>query len=242
MEKRYPPRSLPEGAKVTRFAPSPTGFVHFGGLFPTKVSERLAHTSGGICYLRIEDTDSKREIEGAAEALIRTLSLYGITFDEGISLDENGNLKAVGDYGPYKQSERVAIYHVYAKQLVREGKAYPCFTTEEELEELHNTDKKAEIKSREWTAELEAEQKAAMLKMREFTIEEVEEHIKAGHPFVLVCSQTVIPTRSSRSPTLSRVTSSFPKTIRMKYSLSPTVFRHTTSHTQSTTISWAPLM
>jgi len=185
MEKRYPPRNLPEGAKVTRFAPSPTGFVHFGGLFPTKVSERLAHTSGGICYLRIEDTDSKREIEGAAEALIRTLSLYGITFDEGISLDENGNLKAVGEYGPYKQSERVAIYHVYAKQLVREGKAYPCFTTEEELEELHNTDKKAEIKSREWTAELEAEQKAAMLKMREFTIEEVEEHLKAGHPFVL---------------------------------------------------------
>jgi len=185
MEKRYPARQLPEGAKVTRFAPSPTGFVHFGGLFPTKVSERLAHTSGGICFLRIEDTDSKREIEGAAEALIKTLALYGITFDEGVTLDENGEMTVVGDYGPYKQSERVAIYHVYAKQLVREGKAYPCFTTEEELEELHNTDKKAEIKSREWTAELEAEQKAAMLKMREFTIEEVEEHLKAGHPFVL---------------------------------------------------------
>jgi len=185
MEKRYPARQLPEGAKVTRFAPSPTGFVHFGGLFPTKVSERLAHTSGGICFLRIEDTDSKREIEGAAEALIKTLSLYGITFDESVTLDENGQMTVIGDYGPYKQSERVAIYHVYAKQLVREGKAYPCFTTEEELEELHNTDKKAEIKSREWTAELEAEQKAAMLKMREFTIEEVEEHLKAGHPFVL---------------------------------------------------------
>jgi len=185
MEKRYPARQLPEGAKVTRFAPSPTGFVHFGGLFPTKVSERLALTSGGICFLRIEDTDSKREIEGAAEALIKTLSLYGITFDESVTLDENGQMTVIGDYGPYKQSERVAIYHVYAKQLVREGKAYPCFTTEEELEELHNTDKKAEIKSREWTAELEAEQKAAMLKMREFTIEEVEEHLKAGHPFVL---------------------------------------------------------
>ncbi len=185
MEKRYPPRNLPEGAKVTRFAPSPTGFVHFGGLFPTKVSERLAHTSGGVCFLRIEDTDSKREIEGAAEALIRTLSMYGVEFDEGYTLDENGNLVAKGDYGPYKQSERVEIYHVYAKKLVSEGKAYPCFTTEEELNELHNTDKKAEIKSREWTPELEAEQKAAMLKMREFTIEEVEEHLKAGHPFVL---------------------------------------------------------
>ena len=136
MEKRYPPRSLPEGAKVTRFAPSPTGFVHFGGLFPTKVAERLAHTSGGVCYLRIEDTDSKREVPGAAEALVRTLAMYGVTFDEGISLDENGNITEHGDYGPYKQSERVPIYHVYAKQLVREGKAYPCFTSEEELEEL----------------------------------------------------------------------------------------------------------
>ncbi len=185
IEKRYPPRSLPEGAKVTRFAPSPTGFVHFGGLFPTKVAERLAHTSGGICYLRIEDTDSKREVAGAAEALVRTLAMYGVTFDEGLMLDGNGDIVERGDYGPYRQSERVGIYHVYAKQLVREGKAYPCFNTEEELEELHNTDKKAEIKSREWTPELEAEQKAAMLKQREFTLEDVKEHLAAGHTFVL---------------------------------------------------------
>ena len=87
IEAKYPPRVLPEGAKVTRFAPSPTGFVHFGGLFPTTVGERLAHQSGGVLFLRIEDTDAKREIPGAAEALINTLADYGIHFDEGAILD-----------------------------------------------------------------------------------------------------------------------------------------------------------
>ena len=80
MENKYPPRQLAEGAKVTRFAPSPTGFVHFGGLFPTTIGERLAHQSGGVFYLRIEDTDAKREVEGAAEGLIKTLSHYGIIY------------------------------------------------------------------------------------------------------------------------------------------------------------------
>ena len=92
MEIKYPPRDLPEGAKVTRFAPSPTGFVHFGGLLPTTTGERLAHQSGGIFILRIEDTDAKREVPGAAEALILTLAKYGIHFDEGAALDENGNI------------------------------------------------------------------------------------------------------------------------------------------------------
>ena len=92
VKARYPARQLPEGAKVTRFAPSPTGFVHFGGLFPSMVAERLAHQSGGVFYLRIEDTDAKREVEGAAEGLIKTLATYGINFDEGAILDENGNI------------------------------------------------------------------------------------------------------------------------------------------------------
>ena len=92
LEARYPQRSLPEGAKVTRFAPSPTGFVHFGGLFPSTVAERLAHQSGGVFYLRIEDTDAKREVEGAAEGLIKTLATYGVCFDEGAILDENENI------------------------------------------------------------------------------------------------------------------------------------------------------
>ncbi len=181
---RFPARSLPEGAKVTRFAPSPTGFVHFGGLFPTTVAERLAHQSGGVLYLRIEDTDAKREVAGAAEALIKTLSVYGIDFDEGAVLGDNGKICDKGAYGPYKQSLRAEIYQTYAKQLVKEGKAYPCFTTEEELEELHAVDKKAEIKNTDWQAEAEA-RRAEMLARREITTEEVEANIAAGNPFVL---------------------------------------------------------
>ena len=129
IENKYPPRALPEGAKVTRFAPSPTGFVHFGGLFPSTVSERLAHQSGGVFYLRIEDTDAKREVEGAAQGLIKTLEKYGITFDEGAILGEDGNICDKGAYGPYKQSLRGEIYRTYAKQLVRrEKKCLPCVT------------------------------------------------------------------------------------------------------------------
>lgn len=184
MEKRYPPRELPEGAKVTRFAPSPTGFVHFGGLFPSTVGDRLAHQSGGVFYLRIEDTDAKREVPGAAEALIRTLETYGINFDEGAILGDDGKICDKGNYGPYKQSLRGPIYHVYAKQLVKEGKAYPCFSTEEELEELQQINKKEEIKNTDWEA-VAAQRKAEMLERRNFTIEEVEANLKAGMPFVL---------------------------------------------------------
>lgn len=184
MEKRYPPRELPEGAKVTRFAPSPTGFVHFGGLFPSTVGDRLAHQSGGVFYLRIEDTDAKREVPGAAEALIRTLETYGVNFDEGAILGDDGKICDKGNYGPYKQSLRGPIYHVYAKQLVKEGKAYPCFSTEEELEELQQINKKEEIKNTDWEA-VAAQRKAEMLARRNFTIEEVEANLKAGMPFVL---------------------------------------------------------
>ena len=184
MEKRYPPRELPEGAKVTRFAPSPTGFVHFGGLFPSTVGDRLAHQSGGVFYLRIEDTDAKREVPGAAEALIRTLETYGINFDEGAILGDDGKICDKGNYGPYKQSLRGPIYHVYAKQLVKEGKSYPCFSTEEELEELQQINKKEEIKNTDWEA-VAAQRKAEMLARRNFTIEEVEANLKAGMPFVL---------------------------------------------------------
>ena len=184
IEARYPKRELPEGAKVTRFAPSPTGFVHFGGLFPSTVGERLAHQSGGVFFLRIEDTDAKREVEGAAEGLIKTLAKYGINFDEGAILDEEGKIADKGAYGPYKQSQRGPIYQTFAKQLVREGKAYPCFTTEEELDELQAVNKKEEIKNTDWQAEAE-KRRAEMLARRNFTIEEVEEHLKAGHPFVI---------------------------------------------------------
>ena len=184
LEKKYPPRQLPEGAKVTRFAPSPTGFVHFGGLFPTTIGERLAHQSNGIFYLRIEDTDAKREVEGAAEGLIKTLAHYGIHFDEGAILGEDGTVCDRGDYGPYKQSQRGPIYHVYAKQLVKEGKAYPVFTTREELEALNAVDKKAEIKAKDWENEQDARREEQQ-KQRGITMEEIQANLNAGNPFVL---------------------------------------------------------
>ncbi len=184
VEQAYPPRQLPEGAKVTRFAPSPTGFVHFGGLFPTTIGERLAHQSGGVFYLRIEDTDAKREVEGAAEGLIKTLAHYGIHFDEGAILGADGKVCDQGAYGPYKQSQRGPIYHVFAKQLVREGKAYPVFTTKEELEALNAVDKKAEIKARNWEDEAESRREEQQ-KQRQFTLDQVEANLAAGNPFVL---------------------------------------------------------
>lgn len=179
IEKKYPPRNLPEGAKVTRFAPSPTGFVHFGGLFPATVGERLAHQSGGVFYLRIEDTDAKREVEGAAEALIKTLAHYGVVFDEGAVAEGDK-----GDYGPYRQSQRAAIYHVFAKKLVRDGLAYPVFSTDEQLSELAATDKKSEIKNTDWEATAAA-RRDAMLARRDISMDEIEAELKAGHKFAL---------------------------------------------------------
>ena len=184
VEAKFPPRNLPEGAKVTRFAPSPTGFVHFGGLFPSTIGERLAHQSGGVFYLRIEDTDAKREVDGAAEGLIRTLAHYGVCFDEGAVIGEDGKICDKGNYGPYKQSQRGPIYHVFAKQLVSEGKAYPVFTTKEELEAMNAVDKKAEIKAKDWHED-QSEQREKMLAARNITLEEVEANLAAGNPFVL---------------------------------------------------------
>ena len=112
----YPERSLPEGAKVTRLAPSPTGFIHLGNLFGALVDERAAHQSGGVCVLRIEDTDVKREVEGAIPVLINTLDYFGIRFDEGAMPDG-----WKGEYGPYWQSERGYIYKACCKKLISEG-------------------------------------------------------------------------------------------------------------------------
>ena len=184
VEAKFPPRNLLEGAKVTRFAPSPTGFVHFGGLFPSTIGERLAHQSGGVFYLRIEDTDAKREVDGAAEGLIHTLAHYGVCFDEGAVIGEDGKICDKGIYGPYKQSERGPIYHVFAKQLVSEGKAYPVFTTKEELEALNAVDKKAEIKAKDWHED-QTEAREKMLAARNITMEEVESNLAQGNPFVL---------------------------------------------------------
>ncbi len=128
LESRFPTRQNPEGAVITRMAPSPTGFVHLGNLVQGLTSERMAHQSGGVLFLRVEDTDAKREVPGAVEVLINTLKHYGIHFDEGATVDGDN-----GDYGPYRQRQRADIYHVYAKKLVAGGMAYPCFCTEQEL-------------------------------------------------------------------------------------------------------------
>ncbi len=133
VEKMYPERDLPEGAIVSRMAPSPTGFVHLGNLVQGITSERLSHQSGGVHFLRVEDTDAKREVKGAVEVLIESLKHYGIEFDEGACI---GGEK--GNYGPYRQRARADIYHVFAKELVERGMAYPCFCTEEELADIHN--------------------------------------------------------------------------------------------------------
>ncbi len=128
VEAKFPTRQNPEGAVITRMAPSPTGFVHLGNLVQGLTSERMAHQSGGVLFLRVEDTDAKREVPGAVEVLIDTLKHYGIHFDEGATVDGDS-----GDFGPYRQRQRAHIYHVFARKLVAEGHAYPCFCTEDEL-------------------------------------------------------------------------------------------------------------
>lgn len=130
IEKRYPKRALGPNACVTRFAPSPTGFMHIGGLFTAIISERLAHQSGGVFYLRIEDTDKKREVDGAISAIVESLDKYDIQIDEGEII--NGEK---GNYGPYKQSARLDLYKGFAKYLIEKGAAYPCFCTNEELQD-----------------------------------------------------------------------------------------------------------
>ena len=131
-EEKYPYRKLPNKAEVTRLAPSPTGFIHLGNLYSALTDERLAHRNGGKFYLRIEDTDAKRTVEGAVDTVINVLRYFNIEFDEGAGYPDDDERNA---YGPYYQTQRVDIYHVYAKSLVERGLAYPCFCTEEELEE-----------------------------------------------------------------------------------------------------------
>ncbi|NCB41901.1 MAG: glutamate--tRNA ligase [Clostridia bacterium] len=130
-EAFYPQRNLPKGAKVTRLGPSPTGFIHLGNLYGALADERLAHQSEGICILRIEDTDEKREVEGAVPALLSSLSYFGIKFDEGATFTGE-----VGKYGPYYQSNRADVYQCLVKHLIAQGLAYPCFMSEEEVAQI----------------------------------------------------------------------------------------------------------
>ena len=167
-EEKYPLRNLPEGAQVTRLAPSPTGFMHIGNLYVALANERIAHQSGGIFYLRIEDTDEKRKVEGAVEVIHKSLKYFGVNFDEGADL--------CGEYGPYYQRQRAEIYHAYAKELIKKGLAYPCFCTEEDLE-----------KTREYQTEnkLLPGYYGEFAKCRDLTEEQIYENLKAGKPYVI---------------------------------------------------------
>ena len=171
LEEKYPLRQLPEGAVVTRMAPSPTGFVHLGHLVQGLTAERMAHQSGGVLFLRVEDTDAKREVPGAVEVLIDTLKHYGIAFDEGATHDGDN-----GIYGPYRQRQRAGLYHVYAKKLVEQGMAYPCFCTEQELAAM----REKQEANKETTGYYG---KYAM--WRDRSMEEIQAQLSAGAPWVL---------------------------------------------------------
>ncbi len=170
-EKIYPKRQMPEGAKVTRLGPSPTGFIHLGNLYGAFADERLAHQSGGLFYLRIEDTDEKRYVEGAVNVIIESLGFFGIDFDEGTTKEgENGS------YGPYSQSLRKDIYQCFAKDLVKKGLAYPCFLTSEEIDEIRENQEENKENPGIY---------GSYALSRNLSMEDVEKNIKEGKPYVL---------------------------------------------------------
>lgn len=167
----FPKRNLKEGAKVTRLAPSPTGFIHLGNLYGAFVDERLAHQSEGVFMLRIEDTDEKRKVEGSIEIIISSLEYFGLKFDEGAGIDGE-----IGNYGPYYQSNRGKIYQCVAKYLVEQGRAYPCFCTEEELEETRKEQAEENVNTGYY---------GKWAKDRNLSLEEVQENLSNGKEFVI---------------------------------------------------------
>ncbi|MCI9182076.1 MAG: glutamate--tRNA ligase [Acholeplasmatales bacterium] len=172
LEKRFPKRNLPEGAKVIRFAPSPTGFLHTGSLFASLVGYYFAQQSKGIFYIRLEDTDTKREIEGSGSALVEQLKEFDIIPDEGYFSET----KQIGNYGPYKQSERSEIYNTCIKHLIEMGRAYPCFCSAEELQELR--------KEQEARKEIPGYY-GKYAKYRDYPVDAAIEKIKAGVPYII---------------------------------------------------------
>ncbi|MBQ8740964.1 MAG: glutamate--tRNA ligase [Clostridia bacterium] len=171
-ENMYPERNLPEGARVTRIAPSPTGYLHLGVLFTSLVNRITATSSGGMFYTRIEDTDKKREVAGGIQDIISGLWRFGITIDEGfISGSEQK-----GIYGPYQQSHRAEIYQTYVKELIRQGLAYPCFCTAEDLEAVRKTQEENKIRTG---------YHGKFAKHRDITYEEAKALIDEGKPFVV---------------------------------------------------------
>lgn len=170
-EEKYPKRSLPEGAPVTRIGPSPTGFVHLGNLYNAIIGERLAHQNGGTFFLRIEDTDAKREVEGAVELVISAMDFFGIHFDEGASVDGDN-----GAYGPYRQRLRKEVYQCYAKELVKKGLAYPCFCSEDDL---------SKMREEQISDKLNFGYYGKWAKCRDLSIDDIKKRIENGDKYVL---------------------------------------------------------
>lgn len=171
-EELYPKRNLPEGARVTRVAPSPTGYLHLGTLFVSLINRLVADSTGGIFFTRIEDTDKKREVEGGIADIINGIKRFGIKIDEGFVEAD----KEIGAYGPYKQSQRAEIYQCYAKSLIKQGLAYPCFCSEEDL---------AAAREKQEAAKIRTGYHGQWAKHRDITFEEAETLINEGKTFVV---------------------------------------------------------
>ena len=172
-EEMYPYRKLGKKAEVTRLAPSPTGFIHLGNLYSALADERAAHAHDGSFFLRIEDTDAKRKVDGALELIIESLGYFGISFDEGAHLPDTDSVNV---YAPYTQSERRGIYHTFAKKLVEEGRAYPCFCTEEELEAVRNKQEAAKVLTGYY---------GEFAVWRDKGLDEIKAKLASGEPYVL---------------------------------------------------------
>ena len=171
-EEKYPERNLPEGAIVTRFAPSPTGYVHIGGLYQSLVAIMAAKKTKGVFFLRVEDTDQKRKVENGITDIVNSLKVFDMAPDEGMISETEW----IGEYGPYIQSERKEIYQAYAKYMIEQGKAYPCFCTPEQEEERNKLQLDAKIRPGYY---------GVWAKCRNLTLDEMAEKIKAGVPYVI---------------------------------------------------------
>ncbi len=171
-EEKYPERNLSEGAIVTRYAPSPTGYMHIGGLYQALIAIKVARQTNGIFFLRVEDTDQKREVENGVIEIVNALKKFGLEADEGMISSEVGK----GNYGPYKQSQREEIYQAYAKYLIEQGKAYPCFCTPEELDEIRAKQEAAKIRPGYY---------GVWAKYRDLPVGEAIEKIKNGEKYII---------------------------------------------------------
>lgn len=166
-EEKYPERDLPEGAEVVRVAPSPTGFIHVGGIFQGLIAKKIAEQTNGVFFVRIEDTDQKRKIENGVEEILGAYKDYDLYPDETVGK---------GNYGPYVQSERKEIYQSYAKKLLEEGNAYPCFCSPEELDQIRENQTKAQERTGYY---------GKWAKCRNMPIDMVAEKIKTGVPYII---------------------------------------------------------